>query len=395
MLRRWIAVSSLAMAACVFLASCATNPYTGRDQFTLLSEQDELQLGAQAYQEALAGEKKITDDVEYHGRVERVARRLAAVMDRGWDNIPPPRFEWEFHTVDEPGTVNAWCLPGGKICVYTGIFPACMDDNGLAVVMGHEIMHAVLHHGNERISQNMVAGIAGTVLAEALGGDDEKNKEMVAGLFGIAVGVGVLLPFSREHETEADEQGLYLAARAGYDPQAGIEVWKRMESMGGGGTPEFLSTHPSHGTRIENMQKWMPRAQQHFRDAPKQQTAALPAPGHARIAAWPTEHGHAAASQAGYAEVEEGEGKEKRKRHVGVLEFRVDRSLYVEEAAVDGPGGYRQKVEGKTGVPGGDTRQIALEGKGGKPAPAGKYRVLLTGKIDGRPWEQEVVFDLR
>ncbi len=395
MFRKLFLKSSLLVAACVFLASCATNPYTGRDQFTLLSEQDELEMGAQAYQEALAGESRLTDDAGYDGRVERVARRLAAVMDQGWDGVPPPRFQWEFHTVDDPKTVNAWCLPGGKICVYTGIFPVCLDDNGLAVVLGHEIMHAVLHHGNERISQNMVAGIAGTVLAEVIGRDDQDKKDTVAGLFGIAAAVGVLLPFSREHETEADEQGLYLAARAGYDPHAGVEVWKRMEAMGGGGTPEFLSTHPSHGKRIENMGKWMPRADQLFAAAAKQQTAALPAPGGARIAQAATQRGHVAASQAGYVEVEEGEGKDAKKRRVGVLEFRVDRSLYVETAAVDGPGSFKLDVEGKTGVPGGSTRQIALEKKGVKSAPAGKYRVKLKGKIDGMPWEEEVDFDLK
>ncbi|NUN47474.1 MAG: M48 family metallopeptidase [Candidatus Brocadiae bacterium] len=387
---------ALILAIASFVVSCASNPYTGRSQLMLLSSAQELELGEQAYQEQLAQEKRLTEDGAFCGPVERVARRLAAVMEQGWDGVPAPGFQWEFQTIDDPGTVNAWCLPGGKIAVYTGIFPVCQDENGLAVVLGHEIMHAVLRHGNERVSQGMVASVGQGILEAALGNESRQTKDAVATAFGLVVGAGVLMPFSRAHETEADEMGLYLAARAGYDPRAGVEVWKRMGELGGGGPPEFLSTHPSHETRIENMESWMPRAMGLYEGAEQQASAPLPKPGGARLIAGGAQRGHVAVTGSRRETIEDGEGMNKLSREVLVLTFRAGRAIYVKSAEVDGPGDSDARVEGKTGIPGGKERQIRLLGKDAAAgAPAGTYRVKLTGAVDGRAWTEELIFEVR
>jgi Zn-dependent protease with chaperone function len=370
-------------SACLVALSCVTNPYTGREQLILVSEEQELALGSQAYQEALAGETRLTDDPEYAERVGRVAERLARVTEEGQDGIAPPGFDWEFHVVDDPAHANAWCLPGGKIVVYSGIFPACADDDGLAVVLGHEIMHAVLHHGNERVSQGMLAGLGTEFLATVLGGEDEERKQLIAAAFGAAVSVAAILPFSREHETEADRLGLMLAARAGYDPRAGIAVWRRMGSGGGAATPEFLSTHPSHETRISNLEGWMPDALAAFERAPRQSSSALPAPGRAR-------GGIAGAALTGGLTAQGVRAVTRDGRTVLMLEFSTARALYIEKARVIGPAAVDVTVDSGAGVPANERRQIALE-----TAPAGTYKVIVEGKANGRPWSQTLKYEIR
>jgi predicted Zn-dependent protease len=168
-------------------------------------------------------------------------------------------YKWEFNLVEDK-MVNAWCMPGGKVVVYTGILPVTKTEAGLAVVMGHEISHAIAHHGNERMSQQMAAAMGGMALDVALMNQPQETRNLFLGAYGIGSTVAVILPFSRKHESEADKMGLVFMAMAGYDPNEAVGFWKRMAAVGGEKPPEFLSTHPSDEKRIADLQKFMPEA---------------------------------------------------------------------------------------------------------------------------------------
>jgi len=253
----------LPLALPLLLVACKTNKITGRRQAHLFSESEMNNMGVQAYAEMTgpsANVKTITDP-RYLGPLQEVGAAISAAANK-------PDYRWEFKLIDDPATVNAWCLPGGKIAFYTGIYPVLSDTNGMAIVMGHEVMHALLEHGNERMSQSAIAN--GILAASSIVLSNNQYRDQIIGLMGAGATVGVLLPYSRKDETEADEYGLYLAARAGYDPEAAIEVWGRMlELMGGKAPPEFLSTHPATQARIDNMKKWMPKAKQLYAQAPR------------------------------------------------------------------------------------------------------------------------------
>ena len=229
---------------------CAKVPYTNRSQLILVSQQEEAALGTQAFRQVVA-KSRIDPSPTVNRDVREVGERLARVANR-------PDFQWKFVVIDDPRQVNAFCLPGGKVAVYTGILPVAQDQAGLAVVLGHEIAHAVARHGAERMSQGMVAQSVGQALAIGLGGGAE--SAMILAAYGLGAQYGVLLPYGRTQESEADHIGLLLMAQAGYDPHAAVEFWRRMERSGSGGTPEFLSTHPSHGTRVKQLNEWMPEA---------------------------------------------------------------------------------------------------------------------------------------
>lgn len=173
-------------------------------------------------------------------------------------------YKWEFNLVDDK-TINAWCMPGGKVVVYTGLLDVTKNEEALAIVMGHEIAHAIARHGNERMSQQMVAQAGGLVLSVALQNQNNQTRALFQQAYGIGVGVGVLLPFSRLHETEADKLGLIFAAMAGYDPREAPEFWKRMAAKGNGNTPAFLSTHPSDEKRIKDLNAYMPEALKYYK----------------------------------------------------------------------------------------------------------------------------------
>lgn len=215
--------------------SCSTVPITGRSQLMLVSQAEETALGAQAYREVLQKEP-ITRDPRYTEPVQRLARRLEGAVNR-------PDLRWEVSVIKEDKTVNAFALPGGKIGVYTGIFPVAQTEAGLAIIMGHELGHVIARHGAERMSQQMGAQLLGTALAVGLQASPYANTIMAA--YGLGAQVGVLLPYSRLQESEADRIGLVLAAKAGYDAQAGIGVWQRMAKLSGRRPPPFLSD-PSH-----------------------------------------------------------------------------------------------------------------------------------------------------
>jgi predicted Zn-dependent protease len=259
----------LAIVAAGTLAACATVPYTQRSQLILLSEAEELTLGADAYQEVLQ-EEKISNDPQANALVTEVGQRIAAVANK-------PDYRWQFAVIDNPKQANAFALPGGKVAVYTGIFPIARDTAGLAAVLAHEVAHALARHGAERMSQGLVAELAATGLAVGLGGQTPGAQEAIMQAFGLGVQVGAILPFGRAQESEADHIGLILMAQAGYDPTAALEIWRRFEQTGQAGAPEFLSTHPSYGTRISQIAEWLPEARQHFR--PQSAAAVKPLPG--------------------------------------------------------------------------------------------------------------------
>ena len=255
---------------CSLLLSCATNPYTERSQLLLLSEGYEMELGAQAYGQVLNDPKNhISKDPREVEPVKRVAARIIEAAKKSKYAETAKRFDWQVTVIKDDKTRNAFALPGGKIAVYTGIFPMAQNEAGLAAIMGHEVVHALARHGAERMSQGLATQIllTGADIALTGGGAGAGTRQAVMQALGLGAQVGVILPFSREHESEADYIGVLLAAQAGYDPREAIRVWQRMEQAGGEQPPEFLSTHPGHGTRIAQLQSWMPEALGYYKQA--------------------------------------------------------------------------------------------------------------------------------
>ncbi len=240
-----------------FVASCASAPYTGRSQVMLVSEGQEASLGEEAYRHVLR-DSVVTHHSEAERIVRRVGERIARVAER-------PNYKWEFTVINDPEMVNAFAVPGGKVAVYTGIFSAARDEAGLAVILGHEVAHALARHPAERMSQGLVLQVIGAGLGVALGGNPAVANQVLQ-VYGIGAGVGVLLPFGRSQETEADRIGLILMAKAGYDPRVALEVWERMEKKesGKGAPPEFLSTHPGYETRVQQLRAFMPEALSYY-----------------------------------------------------------------------------------------------------------------------------------
>lgn len=241
-------------------SACVTTPVTGRSQFNLLSLEDDKALGAQAYQEMLQGAPLVQSGPQFD-QVQRVVGKLVAVADA--DPEFEGQFDWEARLVKDDATVNAWCLPGGKMAVYTGILPFTQDDTGLAVVMAHEIGHAVARHGSERMSQALpVQGL----LAWAAG----EYGQGAAQLGAQVANLGVFMPWGRKQELEADHIGLMYMAEAGYDPRVAEQFWTRMSQGQGGAPPEFLSTHPSDETRIQQIRDLLPEALERYQGSQPQ-----------------------------------------------------------------------------------------------------------------------------
>jgi predicted Zn-dependent protease len=244
------------------LISCSTVPITGRKQLNLLPESEIMAMSLTQYEEFLK-QNKLSEDKEQTEMVKRVGKRIANAVERYFeehgmsDRIKD--FEWEFNLVEDD-TPNAWCMPGGKVVVYTGILPITQDETGLAVVMGHEIAHAVARHGNERMSQQLTVQGFGTVLSVALDEKPEQTQNIFLSAYGIGTQLGIMLPYSRTHETEADKLGLIFMAMAGYNPREAVNFWERMSQQGGQKPPEFLSTHPADETRAKNLEEFMPEA---------------------------------------------------------------------------------------------------------------------------------------
>ncbi|MBU0517872.1 M48 family metallopeptidase [bacterium] len=253
--------------AVVFLISCATVPITGRQQLSLIPQSQLLGMSFDGYNQVLS-ESKLSQDPEKVQMIRAVGARIAAsaeafLRDNGMEG-DIANYDWEFNLIEDDEMVNAWCMPGGKVAFYTGILPVCEDAAGVAVVMGHEVAHAIANHGGERMSQGLMAQLGGVALDVALAEKPEETRQLAMLAYGVGAQVGVLLPYSRTHESEGDHIGLILMARAGYDPRAAVPFWERMNQMGGARPPEFLSTHPNPETRVEQLHEWMPEALQYY-----------------------------------------------------------------------------------------------------------------------------------
>ncbi len=261
-------ISLALLAPLLFLAGCQTVPLTGRQQFLIVSDADALALGQQQYTDTLA-KSKLSLDPKSKQMVLRVGTKLSEAVNTfaNENNLKQyaSTFQWEFNLIDDDKTVNAFCLPGGKIGVYTGILPIAKNDSGLAVVLAHEIAHALAKHGAERMSQLILVNFGNVTLADALKDQPAQTKSLMTLAFGIGTDVGVLLPYNRLQESEADHIGLILMAKAGYDPHEALSFWQRMEAIETNSPPEFLSTHPVTSERIKAIQAEIPEAMKYYK----------------------------------------------------------------------------------------------------------------------------------
>lgn len=235
-----------------YFSNRQTVPITGRKQIVDISREQESALGLQSYRQILRREQLITSGNNADA-VREVGRKISAVAE-------DPGFKWEYNLIDSP-QVNAFCLPGGKVAVYSGIMPVAENLNGLAVIMGHEIAHAIARHGAERMAQQKLMQIGQMAVGVSVSDMDPNQQRAIMGALGLGAQFGLMLPFSREHESEADYMGLVYVARACFDPTEAPKLWERMgKASGGRGPAQFMSTHPSHATRIRQFQQWMPEA---------------------------------------------------------------------------------------------------------------------------------------
>lgn len=250
----------------VFLVSCSSVPITGRKQLSLVSDQEVLTLSLQQYNEYIDSAPLSTDKVNT-ALVVKVGRNIANAVEAyykasGMESLLDG-YSWEFHLVKD-SQVNAFCMPGGKIVVYEGILPYTQNETGLAVVLGHEVAHAVAKHSNERMSQQVASQYGAAALGAVLSTSSSTVQQLGQTVYGLGAEYGVMLPFSRKQELEADHLGLVFMAIAGYDPNQAIPFWERMSTQGGG-TLEFLSTHPSDSKRIQEIQKEIPEALKYYK----------------------------------------------------------------------------------------------------------------------------------
>ncbi|WP_258102545.1 M48 family metallopeptidase [Marinoscillum sp. MHG1-6] len=255
---------SLFFAVTIILSGCAAVPMTGRSQLSLVDNDEIFPMSFKQY-EQVKSENKVIKGTTESQMIEEVGVRMQVAVEKYFENEGKSEYldgyAWEFNLIENDETVNAWCMPGGKVVFYTGILPICENEEGIAVVMGHEIAHAIANHGRERMSQQKMSNVGLTALAVVLGvgGGSAITNEMIMQSAGAATSLGIL-KFSRKHESEADKMGLFFMAMAGYDPEEAPEFWERMTSGDGQSPPEFISTHPSHDTRIKDLNKNMQEA---------------------------------------------------------------------------------------------------------------------------------------
>lgn len=256
---RWLAIFLVAVVA---VSACQTVPVTGRKQLSLLPASQMRAMGGDAWQQ-IKQEEKLSDDPEARERVERVGRRIAGVAQSATGT---PADQWEFATFASEQK-NAFALPGGRVGMYEGILEVAETDDELATVIGHEVAHVAARHGSERMSQGLLVSLGGLGLSVALRDKPAQTRQLYMAAFGLGAQVGYMLPHSRQQELEADRIGLIYMARAGYDPRAAVDFWQGMESASENGQPPtFLSTHPSHGQRIDRLREYMPEALEVYRE---------------------------------------------------------------------------------------------------------------------------------
>lgn len=260
-----VCLTGLTIAA-TGLEGCYKNPVTGRSSLSLVDDGTINSLSGQEYTTFLSQNKPIGGADA--AMVKKVGNKLAAAINSYFSAKGQSKalagYQWEFNLVNSK-EVNAWCMPGGKVVVYTGILPVTKTEAGLAVVMGHEIAHAIAKHGAERMSQGLVQQLGGVAVSVAVANKPAETRALYQNAYGIGSNVVGILPYSRKHESEADEMGLIFMAMAGYDPNEAVSFWQRMAAQGGSKPPELLSTHPSDQTRISNIRSQIPKAMQYYK----------------------------------------------------------------------------------------------------------------------------------
>jgi len=266
-MKRLYSKIAITLAVSLLWVACSTVPISERKQIKLIPNSTMFATSFQQYGEFLDSNKVSTNAAQVNlvktvgVNIQKAVEKYFA--DKGQSAILKD-YKWEFNLVEDK-QVNAWCMPGGKVVFYTGILPVTKDESGLAVVMGHEIAHAIADHGNERMSQQLVMQMGGMALDQATKNKPEQTKKLWMTTFGVGAQYGAILPFSRMQESEADQMGLVFMAMAGYDPENAVEFWKRMSTLSGGNKPpEFLSTHPSDETRIKKIQELLPEAKKYY-----------------------------------------------------------------------------------------------------------------------------------
>lgn len=263
---RKLNIIALAFVSIIIL-SCNSVPVTGRKQLTIIPNNEMMAMSFQQYDQFLK-ENPPSKDAAQTKIVKNTGNKIKNsveqyMLDNKMSDLLDG-YQWEFNYVDSK-QVNAWCMPGGKVVVYSGIIPVTKNETGLAVVMGHEIAHAIADHGNERMSQELIRSAGGIGLMVALNEQPAETQAMWMAVYGVGTEVAAMLPYSRLHESEADRMGLIFMAMAGYDPREAPKFWERMAAASSGPKPpEFLSTHPSDQTRIQNLNKWMPEALNYY-----------------------------------------------------------------------------------------------------------------------------------
>lgn len=266
-MKKLINFYSIIIFVSLYILSCSTVPVTGRKQLNLIPAGQLLSMSYQQYDQFLK-EHKLSSNKQQTDLVKIVGVNIKNAVEHYFREKGMTKelegYQWEFNLV-ESKEVNAWCMPGGKVVFYEGIMPICKDENGVAVVMGHEVAHAIAEHGNERLSQGLLAQLGGVALSEALRDKPEQTQQLWMTAYGLGAQVGVLLPFSRTQESEADRLGLIFMAIAGYDPNGAVEFWQRMAQVGGQAPPEFLSTHPANQTRINDIKSHLPEAMGYYK----------------------------------------------------------------------------------------------------------------------------------
>lgn len=265
-MKNFILIAALATS----LVSCSKNPITGRSQLTLFSEAEIQTMASKEYTTFLSQNKVVSTNTSKDAEmVRRIGQRISTAVTKYYTEKGLSQelagYKWEYNLVDSK-EANAWCMPGGKIVVYTGLLPITQNEAALAVVMGHEIAHALAKHGNERMSQGMIQQLGGVALSVAIANKPSETQNLFMTAYGLGSTLGAILPFSRSNELEADKFGLIFSAMAGYNPQEAIPLWKRMAAASGGNRPpEFASTHPAEETRIKRLEEMMPEALKYYK----------------------------------------------------------------------------------------------------------------------------------
>ena len=251
----------------LLLSACGVVPITGRRQLNIVPASTMRASSFQNYSEVLKT-SKLSTDKEKTELVKKIGKKIQKAVEKFFADKGLSEelngYEWEFNLIESP-EMNAWCMPGGKVAVYTGILPVAKDEVGLATIMGHEIAHAVAEHGNERTSQQLLLQLGGMGLSAAMKSKPEQTQKIIMSAFGAGSQYGIILPFSRTHENEADRLGLIFMAMAGYDPAEAVKLWERMKALGGDKPPEFMSTHPSDDTRIKNLKALQAEAMEYYK----------------------------------------------------------------------------------------------------------------------------------